>query len=248
LKNKITSRSSKAGGSKLPMSQRSNTVRIKELEACEDGSHENQDQLPLPMAQTATDVPLITGDDHTSAPKNTSESSSDVIAASAIAATSREIVHAIGPPEKATDAHHKVVSSVVMKMRPIHELWNEAYDALRANEENLVKDYEATTYKNLGTMVSSTVALTGAKLGRENLMAIVLREKMEEVDENTWRLKFCGREVPIRDLAEPVVGIVKWADDYIGNAVSANPYASIAWAGVSLLLPVSYILQFVPFL
>ena len=37
----------------------------------------------------------------------------------------------------------------------------------------------------------------------------------------------------------PVVGTIRWANDYISNALSANPYASLAWAGVSLLLPVS---------
>jgi hypothetical protein len=42
----------------------------------------------------------------------------------------------------------------------------------------------------------------------------------------------------LRDLAGTVVNIIKDAENFVDGAVSANPYASIAWAGVSLLLPV----------
>ncbi len=56
---------------------------------------------------------------------------------------------------------------------------------------------------------------------------------------DTWKLKFgSSSEVPVKDLAEPVLSIVGWANDYISEAASGNAYASMAWFGVSLLLPV----------
>ena len=37
-----------------------------------------------------------------------------------------------------------------------------------------------------------------------------LARKMEEVRQNTWKLKFgIGTEVPLKDIAEPVVSIIK---------------------------------------
>jgi hypothetical protein len=131
--------------------------------------------------------------------------------------------------------------SQVAPVRPIRELWDQAFDDLRAKEENLVKDYEATLSGNLKTIVESTTAISGFRIRREDQMKMVLKEKIEEVKKNTWKLKFSGKEVPAKDLIEPVVGIIDWTNDYIGNAVSANPYASIAWAGVSLILPVSLV-------
>jgi hypothetical protein len=75
---------------------------------------------------------------------------------------------------------------------------------------------------------------------RKDQMAVFLNKKVEEVKNNTWKLKFGGQDIPLKDLARPVVGIIEWADDYISGALSTNPYSSIAWSGISLLLPVSY--------
>jgi hypothetical protein len=84
------------------------------------------------------------------------------------------------------------------------------------------------------------VILSGFKVERKAQMTTLLSRKLEEVKENTWKLKFGGHDIPLKDLAQPVVGIIQWADEHISGALSANPYASIAWAGVSLLLPVSH--------
>jgi N-terminal domain of NWD NACHT-NTPase len=117
---------------------------------------------------------------------------------------------------------------------PIRELWNQAYDDLRAKEENLVKDYEAALNGNLTNVVPSE-----SNIGKEDQMKVILETKLEEVKQNMWKLQFGASDVPVKDLVQPVVGIIDWANQYINAAVSANPYASLAWAGVGLLLPVS---------
>jgi hypothetical protein len=88
------------------------------------------------------------------------------------------------------------------------------------------------------------VMLSGSKEERKDQMATLLTRKIEEVKKNTWKLKFGGQDIPLKDLAQPVVGIIQWADDYISGALSSNPYASLAWGGVSLLLPVSHFLNY----
>lgn len=127
----------------------------------------------------------------------------------------------------------------IQAMDPICELWNAAYEDLRANEEELIMEYEGRLQGSLPTMIASTVAFSGSRLGREKLMNTILKEKMEEVKRNTWWLKYGRKEVAVKDMVEPVVGIIKWADKYISGAVGASPAASVAWVGVSLLLPVS---------
>jgi hypothetical protein len=120
---------------------------------------------------------------------------------------------------------------------PISQLWNEAYETLRELDKSLVINYELALSRSASEN-EVPASLDHAKFGRKEQMAVILEGKLEEVQQNTWKLKFGGKEVPVKDLMEPVVGIIEKANRYINSALSANPYASIAWAGVGLLLPV----------
>jgi muconolactone delta-isomerase len=124
---------------------------------------------------------------------------------------------------------------------PTQDLWNEAYDDLRVKEEALVKDYEDTLSLHLKRKAGSIATISNFNIDRKKQMEEFLREQMEETNKNTWKLKFGGKDVPVKDLIQNVAGILDWANQYINGAVSANPFASIAWAGVGLLLPVCYI-------
>lgn len=70
-------------------------------------------------------------------------------------------------------------------------------------------------------------------------MLRVLDKKMTEVKDNKWRLRFHDHEVLVEDLAEPIINMIDMADKYVSDAASTNPYASIAWAGIGLIMPVS---------
>lgn len=125
---------------------------------------------------------------------------------------------------------------------PISELWNQAYDDLRSDlkDGKLIKKYEAIIETHLSTVVVSTgQTLAPVKASRKDNMLRLLDKKMTEVKANKWRLRFHDHEVLVEDLAKPVINMIDQADKYVSDAVSANPYASIAWAGVGLILPVS---------
>lgn len=72
-------------------------------------------------------------------------------------------------------------------------------------------------------------------------MQTILKYQMDEVNSNTWNLKFRSTEVEVRDLVQPILGAVNLVNRYITDATSVSPCASLAWAGISLLLPVSRI-------
>lgn len=123
---------------------------------------------------------------------------------------------------------------------PIHELWNLAYDNLRQSDEELILNYEAKLRRNFTAGLGSTLGLTlGSRADRRDQMSTILQRKMDEINRETWKLKFGSTETQVKDLVQPVLGVVNWANEFIKTAVSADPSASIAWAGVSLLLPVS---------
>ncbi len=123
---------------------------------------------------------------------------------------------------------------------PIRELWNVAYEKLKEEDGELVRQYEEDLLS--GSVAVALRSTIEAGVSRREQMDTILRRKMDEVNRDTWKLKFGNSEVPVRDVAEPVLGVVSWANDYVANAVSGNPYASIAWSGVSLLLPVCFAL------
>lgn len=125
--------------------------------------------------------------------------------------------------------------------RPIFELWDEAYDELAKKDKSLITDYEVELSKSLvGAFASSAMVFSGLnKVQRCQQMKILLAKKIEEVDEGQWKLNFKGHELKVKDLVTPVVGIIDWAKNFIGDALEPSPYGSIAWAGVCLLLSVS---------
>jgi hypothetical protein len=135
---------------------------------------------------------------------------------------------------------------------PIAELWNEAWEDLREKEGSLIKEYEELIEKASSrstephTVVSALVtahssAITFSSLGklqRAQAMKILLQERIDELDEGRWKVGFQDHQFAVKDVVEPVVGFIDWAKNFIGKAAEASPYASLAWAGVSLLLPV----------
>lgn len=119
---------------------------------------------------------------------------------------------------------------------PIHELWSLAYEKLREEDEDLIVDYEG---KLTGNLAAGLDSVFGTEVSTRDRMETILRRKMDEVNRDAWKLKFGSSETQVKDLVQPVLGVVNWANNYIAGAVSASPYASMAWAGVSVILPVS---------
>lgn len=126
--------------------------------------------------------------------------------------------------------------------RPIVELWDEAYNELCKKDKSLVADYEAQLSKGLVGAVALAPAIAFSRLGkiqRCQQMKVLLEQKIKEIDEGEWKLKFKDHELVVKDLVEPVVGVIDWAKDFVGTALEPSPYGSIAWAGVCVLLLVS---------
>lgn len=74
---------------------------------------------------------------------------------------------------------------------------------------------------------------------------IARREKLKEItqlglkhmEDKKVSTTLLGHEIVLQDVVANVAGAVKWAEDYIKDAVKDLPYASIVMAGVSLVLP-----------
>ena len=114
-----------------------------------------------------------------------------------------------------------------------------AYEKLRDEDRDLVTDYESRLCGDVSAGLSSTIS---SRVATQDRMQTILQRKMDEVNRKAWKLHFGRSEVQVKELVEPVLGVVDWANKYITDATSANASASLAWGGVSLLLPVSWVL------
>jgi hypothetical protein len=121
--------------------------------------------------------------------------------------------------------------------KPIREVWNEAYEDLKAQDEDLITKYEVRLRHN----VYGALASKALKVERAELMKSVVDMKLEQYKEDAWKVKALGEEFLVKNMAKPLVGVLKWADKYVGDALKSNPMASFGWAGVMVFVPVSFL-------
>ncbi|KAL7916610.1 ankyrin repeat-containing domain protein [Trichoderma velutinum] len=117
---------------------------------------------------------------------------------------------------------------------PIRELWNVAYEKLREEDGTLIAGYEA---KLTGSVTAGVGQSLSSKQNRREWMQAILSSKMDEINKNKSKLESGNFTTQAKDAMQLLLKTINSAKDYIGNAASANPYTSIAWAGISFLLP-----------
>ncbi|KAK3395214.1 hypothetical protein B0H63DRAFT_427281 [Podospora didyma] len=125
-------------------------------------------------------------------------------------------------------------ASKTQTLMSISALWDEVYDELAEDKATaeIIADYEQALTKSTPFM-----QLSRERDKRREQLEKLVEKKTREVEEGTWKIGFKGREFAVKDLVKPVVSIIEWGKDYGGEAVQVSPPASIAWAGVCLLLP-----------
>ncbi|KAM7209803.1 hypothetical protein V8F06_014814 [Rhypophila decipiens] len=127
-----------------------------------------------------------------------------------------------------------VSNATVSPARTDIDLWACAYKEVEEREFQLIADYN----KHLGSLHGEATA--GASLSTtlsiESIESIV-NTLLEDRKKKQWRVSLQGKDVLIREQVERLVKFFLWSDKIIKEVVSAQPYAGLAWSGVSLLLP-----------
>ncbi|KAB5569898.1 hypothetical protein GE09DRAFT_1217350 [Coniochaeta sp. 2T2.1] len=103
---------------------------------------------------------------------------------------------------------------------PSHDVdpWGLAYKIFQEREPELTADYA----KHLASLRGETAA---------SIDLSKIQEKKQ------WRVSLLGRDIKIREQAEKLAKFLLWSDPIVKDALSAQPYAALAWSGVSMLLP-----------
>ena len=112
------------------------------------------------------------------------------------------------------------------------DLWARAYEIVQERERELMADYK----RHIASLQDDASA-SGDLFTSRNVESVV--NKLFEVREKKqWRVSLLGTDVKIREQVEKLAKFLLWSDPIVKNALSAQPYAALAWSGVSILLPV----------
>ena len=113
-------------------------------------------------------------------------------------------------------------------------LWAYAYDRLRQENITLASKFEAL----LNVSTSSTEDKDDGNfcckilnIQQQALEDIITAKDSQALSNTTSKIKRCFQRG---------IAVIVGARDFIGSAVSANPYAALAWSGVSLMLSVRH--------
>jgi hypothetical protein len=109
------------------------------------------------------------------------------------------------------------------------DLWKLAYNKFRNEEPDLLGDYDKHV---LGDAAVNT------DLSSRASVETALNNLLEDRKTKQWKVSVYGHDVEIRAQIGRLVKILRWSDPLVKDAVSTQPYAALAWSGVSLLLPV----------
>ncbi|KAG7007336.1 hypothetical protein G7Y79_00010g028370 [Physcia stellaris] len=114
------------------------------------------------------------------------------------------------------------------------DLWDEAYQALRLANSELVEHYEESIMR----LDSSNTSLAPlGTLARQEQLATVIKKRLESIEHDRIYVKILGKTIVLQEQVDRFGRIIMFAKDFVSSAVSAEPHAALAWAGVCMLLP-----------
>lgn len=115
------------------------------------------------------------------------------------------------------------------------DLWKNAYDALKLRDPELVAVYE----RYLASADSHDTS-TFSSLSPEHIGAII-KSQLEDHKAKQLIVRLGSESIKVREQYDKILKFILWSNNSVSAAVSAQPYAALAWSGVSILLPVRVI-------
>ncbi|PTB78374.1 hypothetical protein M440DRAFT_1328543, partial [Trichoderma longibrachiatum ATCC 18648] len=111
------------------------------------------------------------------------------------------------------------------------DLWDLAFSMVQKRESELMLAYE----EYLSSLPGD--AAVDANLSIPDFVKSVVDRAIQDREEKKWHVSLLGTDVEVRKQAERLVKLLLWSDPIVKSAVSSQPYAALAWSGVSILLP-----------
>ena len=121
-----------------------------------------------------------------------------------------------------------------------HDLWDRAYESLREDKDSrkLMDAYEKILSSDLNDDHSFPAIAEGTGTSkRERDMSALVQKKVKAMEDARWKFQLGERTVELKTQLDRIVKAILFAKEWVPSAVSAEPHAALAWAGVCMLLP-----------
>ena len=121
-----------------------------------------------------------------------------------------------------------------------HDLWDRAYESLREGKDSrkLMDAYEKILLSDFKDDHSFPAVAEGTGTSkRQRAMSALVERKVKAVEDARWKFQLGERTVEMKTQVDRIVKAILFAKDFVSSAVSAEPHAALAWAGVCMLLP-----------
>lgn len=112
-------------------------------------------------------------------------------------------------------------------------LWRRAYSILAEKQPDLVKDYAKHLHGDRDDANEANLSV----LADPELIKTCIADLLAAREKCQWSIKLGGKSVKVKDQVETLAKLLVWSDKIIKDALSAQPYAALAWSGVSVFLP-----------
>ncbi|KAI8630712.1 hypothetical protein F5Y19DRAFT_32450 [Xylariaceae sp. FL1651] len=111
------------------------------------------------------------------------------------------------------------------------DTWTRAYEIVLERERELMTDYK----KHLDSLQDEVTDSEDFSTPRS--IESIVNKLLEDREKKQWQVSLPRNNVKIRDQIEKLAKILLWSDPVVKSALSTQPYAALAWSGVSILLP-----------
>lgn len=128
----------------------------------------------------------------------------------------------------------QTLEELVMK-----DLWRVALESLREREKRLVTAYEQDIARGDSNNNPEKQPEGSQVDGRKAQQQHLVRQSLRELEDGKLFIPRRCRQTAVSNHVQRIVHIIISVKDVISQAISADPHASLAWAGVLVVLPVS---------
>jgi len=122
---------------------------------------------------------------------------------------------------------------------PSGDFWDRAYQLLREDQsqKSSMNKYEKILALEYGGQYQSpTVSGILTSSDKEKMTGLVAK-MLERIEDERWRIKIRDTSIELRPQVDRFVNAVIAVKDFVSSAVSSEPHATLAWAGVCIILP-----------
>lgn len=118
-------------------------------------------------------------------------------------------------------------------------LWNEAYEQLREEDEQLIVAFEKDLLAQGKERPGGNDNHDVLDDSHETQLQHLVERRLADIQQTRMQFTVGGRDIIVKDQARRVIHAILSVKDFISSAVSSEPHAALAWAGILVLLNVS---------